>query len=88
MSLLTEKFKRLQPKDYQESDIHIKSMEDAVKEIKEHFENDETFAFDSIPQKETNEEEFKSFIRSANTKTISPSQFKHFVITVADNKLR
>jgi len=68
--------------------MSIKSMEDAVKEIAEAFDNDETFIFDSIPQKEACEEEFKSFMKSANTKTISPSQFKHFVITVADNKLQ
>ena len=88
MSLLTEKFKGWQNKSHPESDIHIKSMEDAVKEIAEAFDNDETFIFDSIPQKEDCEEEFKSFMKSASTKTISTSQFKHFVITVADNKLQ
>ena len=68
--------------------MSIKSMEDAVKEIAEAFDSDETFVFDSIPQMEACEEEFKSFMKSANTKTISPSQFKNFVITVADNKLQ
>lgn len=88
MSLLTEKFKGWQNKSHPESDIHIKSMEDAVKEIAEAIDIDETFVFDSIPQKEACEEEFKSFMKNTNARTISPLQFKHFVITVGDNKLQ
>lgn len=86
MSLLTERFKNWQGNNHQESGTNKKGIDDMVKDIKENFDDDNSFIFDTISQDE--EEEFKKFLKETNGKTISSKQFKDFALNIGENKMK